>query len=533
MERGRRESRSPFRSLVLAGAVGGCFVGVGACGSNDESTAATAPTTSTEPAAPAQAMADEISIDEVAVYQGVKTLVVKDGALSAKPNAPVIAGRPAFVRVFVKAVGRTRPEIEGELRVKRAGKEDLVLADVKKRVVPELDDEMLEQTLNFNIAAEDMTADATFSVRVGAKLDSTDPRDVVSLPADGTTVSFGAKTASQKLRVKFVPVTYEADTGTSLTPDLADMAVLKDTLYKMYPVANVEITVREPLKWSTPVEADGPGWSTLLSGIMQLRRADKADRDVYYVGVFTPKETIDQFCNKGGCILGIAPQASERDVNMRAALVLGYGQRGAGGTLAQELAHAMGRMHAPCGNPQAVDDEWPYVGGSIGVWGYDLLKKELIDPGSRYRDFMSYCGPVWVSDYTFQGIYDRMAILTDQQKALDATTAGSAPAGGSGMRANVQTVLERSFIVERDGSVTEGPDLEVLPGETHDSPSALVDVTYEGAGGKTFAATKGRVRSVSGTGSRFVVVPQAPVGATRARIGSLGVTPLSARALRH
>jgi hypothetical protein len=516
--------------VVVVGLVSALSVGAAACSSSDESASNPAPAVATEPTAPVTTMADELSVDEVAVYQAVKTFVVKDGAVAAKPNAPVIAARPAFIRVFVKAVGRTRPIIDGELRVKRAGKPDLVLKDSGKRVVAELDDEMLEQTLNFAVGAEDMTPDATFSFRAGSKLDSTDPRDVVSFPADGTTAPFNAKTASQKLRVKFVPVTYEAVTGTSLTPDLADVATLKDTLYKMYPVASVEITVREPLKWSTPVEADGPGWSALLSGIMQLRRADKADRDVYYVGVFTPKETIDQFCAKGSCILGIAPQASERDVGMRAALVLGYGQRGAGSTLAQELAHAMGRLHAPCGSPQAIDDAYPYTGGGIGTWGYDVLKKQLVDPG-RYRDYMSYCGPTWVSDYTYQGVYDRMEILTDQQKAIDATPPSST--GTPPKQAQMQTQLQRSFLVEADGSVTEGPDLEVLAANDAHESGATVDVTYEGAGGRSFAA-KGRVRSIAGVGSRLVVVPQEPAfAATRARLSGIGVSKLTARTLGH
>ena len=503
------------RSLVLAGCVATLAAG---CGSSDDTGSNPAPAAS-EPAPAAPALAEQIAVDEVAIYQGVKTLVVKDGAVATKRNAPVIAGRPALVRVFVKATGRSRPTIEGELRVKRAGKEDLVLKDGGKRVMPELDNELLEQTLNFEIGAEDMTADASFSVKAGPKLDAP---EVIAFPADGSSMPLDAKTASPKLRVKFVPVTYEADAGTSLTPDLADVATLKDTLYKMYPVADVEITVREPLRWSTPVAADGPGWNTLLAGIMQLRRADKADRDVYYVGVFTPKETIDQFCDKGSCILGIAPQAEERDVGMRAALVLGYKSRGSGGTLAQELAHAMGRMHAPCGNPQAIDDEFPYSSGSIGVWGYDLLKKELINPGNRYRDFMSYCGPVWVSDYTFKGIYERMEIVTAQQKAIDAAAANGAP-GSAGA---AQTMTRRSFLVAADGAVTEGPDLEVLPGESH---GAQVDVTYEGARGTPFTTVKGRVRSISGTGGRLVVVPDAPAFATRARLAGIGIGQLTAR----
>jgi hypothetical protein len=282
--------------------------------------------------------------------------------------------------------------------------------------------------------------------------------------------------------------------------------------------------VRAPLKWSTPVKSNGPGWDDLLSGIMQLRRADKVDRDVYYVGVFTPKPTIDQFCNQGGCILGVAPRADERDVNMRVALVLGYKSRSAGSTLAQELAHAMGRMHAPCGVTEAVDDDFPYGTGGIGVWGYDILTNKLIDPGNRYRDFMSYCGPTWTSDYTFKGIYERMELLTKQQAAIDADAANNPAPGSSGGK---ELTTMQSFRITTDGVVHEGPMLDVLPGADSDlGARETATVSYEGAAGKIFATAKGRVTTVSGTGSRLVVVPTAPAGATHARLAGIGATSI-------
>lgn len=496
-----------FAAVGLGSSLVGC--------SSDDSTTAKDPAASVPAPAGPTNVADELQVNEIAVYQAVKTTLMTEGELVApeKQNAPVVAGRPAFVRVWVKAIGRTRPLVAGELRVKRAGKPDLVVKDSGRQVTPELDNSDLQSTLNFAIAAEDMTADASFSVKAGVKLDG----DVLTYPAGGGTVPFGAQISSQKLRVKFVPVSYEAEPDTSLTPDLGDMATLKETLYKMYPVAEVEMTVRAPLKWSTPVKADGPGWNELLSGIMQLRRADNVARDIYYVGVFTPKPTIDQFCEQGGCILGIAPQADERSVGMRAALVLGYKNRGAGSTLAQELAHAMGRMHAPCGNPQAIDDDFPYKSGGIGVWGYDIVTKALVDPGNRYRDFMSYCGPTWTSDYTFKGIYERMDLVTKQQQAIDAQNGGStgstpAPSGGS-------SEIRPSFFVAADGTVTQGPDLEVIPGDATASEHALV--SYEGANGKVVAAGNGRVVNVAGTGSRIVVAPAVPRGATHARVSNV------------
>jgi hypothetical protein len=496
-----------------------------ACGSSDAASSSPAAAAPEAPSAAPATAADDLWIDEIDVYQGVKVTVVKDGALRARLNAPIIAGRPALVRVAVKPYAWTGPYIHGELRVKRSGKEDLVLTDGGKRAIPELDDELLDETLNFSIAAEDMTPDATFSFKASLADVALDGTDVVAFPADGGAAPFNAKTASQTLKVKFVPVAYEADAGVSLTPDLADLSSLKDTLYKMYPVANVDVTVREPLKWSTPVEADGPGWDTLLTGIMQLRRADKAEDDVYYVGVFTPKADLGQFCSKGGCILGVAPQTDERDINLRVALVLGYKSRGAGSTLAQELAHAMGRKHAPCGSPQAIDAKFPYADGGIGVWGYDVLKKALINPGDRYRDFMSYCGPTWVSDYTFKGLYERMEIVSQQQQALPGTGAQATGAGAGAARTEVM----QSFSVSTDGTIHEGPALDMIPGESSDD----IAVSYEGANGRVFSTTRGRVRVISGTGTRLVIAPVAPIGATHARVGALGLTPLHARVLAH
>ena len=494
------------------------------CGGTDEVPTAPGPTTEVSPTAPpVTTLGDQIAVSEIAVLQGVKATLVKDGEVVAAPNAPIIAGRPAYVRVFVKALGRTRPTLAGELRVKRAGKDDLVLRDSGKTVAPELDEELLEQTMNFTIAAEDMTADAAFSVKVGVSLEGA---DTVVFPADGSALSFGAKSGSQKLRVKLVPVAYEAVEGSSITPDLSDLTSMRDTLYKLYPVASVEMTVREPLKWTTVIEAKGKGWSDLLAGIMQARRDDKAERDVYYVGVFTPKPTMDQFCDKGGCILGLAPLAEERDVGMRAAIVLGYKSRSTANTMPHELAHAMGRGHAPCGSPAGVDEDFPYSGGRIGVWGYDVVTKKLLNPGNRYRDMMTYCSPEWISDYTYRALYERMATLVAQQAALDADPNKTGFGGSAGSQLPSETV--QSFRVASDGAVREGPTLEVLPGA---DKGEHIAVSYEGALGKVFATANGRVRRLSETGDTIVLAPQAPIGATRARLAGMGVTDLRSRIL--
>lgn len=494
------------------------------CGSGESAAPAPPPATTAPPTAPVAALNGSVTIDDVAVYQAVKVSLVTAGKTvpDLELNAPVIANRPAFVRVFVKANTNFRPMLNAELRVKRAGKDDLVLKDTGKQVMPELDETLLEATFNFPIEAADMTADATFSLKVTAKAAA----DTLAFPADGGQMSFGAKGGSEVLKVKFVPISYEADVDVApIVPDLADLNSLRDTLYKMYPVASVDVSVRAPMKWATPIEPDGPGWDELLGGVMQLRRADAVARDVYYVGVLTPKATLDQFCDKGGCILGIAPVATERDISMRAALVLGYESRRAGGTLAQELAHSMGRYHAPCGNPQSIDGDFPYAGGRIGVMGYDILKKELVDPGDRYRDYMSYCGPVWTSDYTYKNVYERIATISAQEAKWSAADDAGAPPPASPSK------LVPSFRISADGSVHQGPELEVIAG---DGTGEHLDVTYEGASGNVVATGQGLVRRISRTGGSIVIAPQAPSGAARARLRGAGISGVSSiRARAH
>ncbi len=461
-------------------------------------------------AAPVVPLREEVAIDEISVSQAVKVTLVKAGVAVAEPNGPIIANRPAYVRVYVKALGAKPPVVSGELRVKRAGREDLVLADLGRRTTRELDEANEESTLNFTIAAEDMTADASFSVKAGLLPTSA---DVVTFPTDGAAMSLGAKTSSQVLRVRVVPVSYQAVPGEVLMPDVTSLEAYKQTLYKMYPVASIEMSVREPVPWTAVIAANGTGWDALLSNILETRRADKADRDLYYVGLFTPKPSLQEFCAQGGCVLGLAPLAQEFETGLRAAIVLGYSAN-AGGTMAHELAHTMGRGHAPCGSPAGVDEDFPYPAASIGVFGFDIVKKKLLDPAKYYRDMMSYCSPEWISDYTYRGLFERMETVAKQ--------AAAARAGGP------PTELMRSFRVSADGTVVEGPEIEVLP-EAADARDAHVSVSYEGANGQIFATTRARSRAMSELGGRIVLAPQPPAAAVRARLAGIGTTALRAR----
>ena len=94
--------------------------------------------------------------------------------------------------------------------------------------------------------------------------------------------------------------------------------------------------------------------------------------------------------------------------------VPGYGIRGLGNlgypvsvgsgidyVYTHEVGHTMSLYHAPCGGAGGPDPNYPYSGGSIGIWGYDFAGKRLVDP-RIYKDVMSYCFEhMWISDYQF------------------------------------------------------------------------------------------------------------------------------------
>ncbi len=71
--------------------------------------------------------------------------------------------------------------------------------------------------------------------------------------------------------------------------------------------------------------------------------------------------------------------------------------------IAHELGHNLSLQHAPCGGPLGIDPAYPYDEASTGHWGWDIVERRLVSPQEHF-DLMAYCGPPWISDFSF----DRM-----------------------------------------------------------------------------------------------------------------------------
>ncbi len=379
-----------------------------------------------------QPFSQVLTIDQISVYQGVKVTLV-DGAEPMTPTAPIIPGRPALVRAATKApIGSKLAKLTAELRVRAPGKPDVVVLSGPRTPKPLVEGD-LASTFSWELTADQVVEGAALSIQI--RDDSGADPNVVRYPAEGD-LALNVDAFAPKLRVKFLPIKYEADASNripSMEPRIIE--AYKDALYRMYPVASVEITVRDVLAWPLEVYSDGTGWGELLDAVIETRDDDKAADDLYYVGVFTPAESQRQYCQQGGCVLGVAPAVNALGGrSSRSALIVGYHSERQHGTLAQEIAHSMGRLHAPCGGPTAIDTKYPYADASIGTWGWDVVEKTFLDPEERH-DFMSYCSPIWVSDYTYASIHREMKMVAEGKSAgfggrpssLSASKAGALP----------------------------------------------------------------------------------------------------------
>lgn len=391
-------------------------------------------------------LAGEIRIAKISLNQAVEVPLAIGGVPAAK-SSPIVEGRPGLLRVMVEPdPGFTPREVTARLRMEPSGKVQTQVRTISSASVPA----DLETSFQFELSASELGPDAAFALSLHGEAgkSSAPPR----YPRTGS-AALEPQSSGAALSLVLVPARYLAD-GSSRLPELGaeQLARYRETLFSLYPAREVEVRLREPADFDTALSPSGEGWSDYLAWLLYVRNQDslagRARADEYYYGLVAPADSRAAYCGSSAvCVLGLSSASAEPDdVLTRGSVGVGFAGQDSADTLAHELGHAHGRKHSPCaplGFIQDVDPSYPHPDGGIGVWGYDLLHAALVDPAGPHRDFMGYCAPSWVSDYTFGALFERM-------RAVD-----SAGGGGGG------SLAMRLFAVDAHGVASRGRKLRV------------------------------------------------------------------------
>jgi hypothetical protein len=420
------------------------FALIAACGGSD-STPSGHVVTDKAPTVPATLLANGIKVKDVAVFQGVKVPIVQDADVyGGKVTSPVVANRPGIVRVYVTPdAGFTPQKITAELHLVGPDGKDYPKVTDSKHISAESKEEDEDSTFNLEFPADSFPPGVLIQVWLTADGGTATPDATQSTsryPADGTLWQDVGAISSGKIRVTLVPMIYTADGSNRAPTTTADQLDLyKKTLMKRYPTSDVELTMHDPVKYDQAIDGmDGDSFSAALTFLSNLRASDdvgkdlkhkqhNVDDDIYYFGLFSPADSFETYCAQG-CIAGLSTVATEyKASSLRTSVGIGFPGKDAADTFAHELGHAHGRQHAPCGNPASPDPKFPYKEASIGDWGYDIFEKQFLSP-TKYHDMMSYCDNNWLSDYTYNALYNRISKLETwmQTKTTDSDDAAAA-----------------------------------------------------------------------------------------------------------
>lgn len=373
-----------------------------------------------------------IQITNVYANQGIR-VPISDGSEwvdASGRTAPLVKNRNTLFRVMVDVDDDWQPrEVAARINFfyEDGAKE---LGDTVAMVEQDSLDGTLSTSINFYVPAHLIRPSMGFQVEL-FDLDDSRVDDPVSGPVVSPEDPNLLGVEAQDLAIDVVVVPVKHDLGDQCRdapePDDVDLQNMAAFLKNYNPVSEVNVRVGPTLSYDKGTTNSFDG---LLNFIAQARADAMDDMDYeYWYGVI-------RVCDSGPEIPGVGPTGGQAiaiptinfidDPYLR--ISMGRWNESSSNSpdgephvtvgsmdiFVHEIGHSQGRYHAPCDAPGA-DNNYPYPEADIGTYGYSELTNAYYEPNQNVKDYMSYCDPVFVSDYTYRGVLPFIRHLSGQK----------------------------------------------------------------------------------------------------------------------
>ena len=356
---------------------------------------------------------------------------------------PLVAGRPALLRVFLTALDGEAagffPPVRARFYLEDAEIHTVDIPGSAVTVPSRIEEGRLDASANVAIPAEVVRPGLELVVEV-------DPEDTLG-PDPGTAKRI-PPTGRQAIDVRAVPalhLTYlpvvrasrESGEFLSRVTGLTETDTLFRGARQWLPVGDFTVALHEVVY--TAARTGGE----LLSEIEAIRVLEGGTG--YYMGGI-PRYLVFEVGYAGVAMRGGRVSFSRVRTT----------------TIAHELGHNMSLQHAPCGGAGGPDPGFPTRDGTIGVWGFNRYDSSLVAPETS--DLMSYCGPSWISDFSFTKAFDHRLREEGEAAAAQASARNLLLWG----RADADGVpfLEPAFVVDAPPALPRAGGPYTLTGAT-------------------------------------------------------------------
>ena len=382
----------------------------------------------------------------------------------------LVAGEEALLRVFptaARADAERMPAVRADFYLGGSLAHSLNIDSRPGPIPTELDESSLDRSVNALVPAGVVQPGLEMVVEIDPDGTLDESLDVVRRIPETGRLAVEVR-SMPRFDVTFIPFVWEANPDMSVVdlvnameadPEGHEMLGLVRTLL---PVGDIAVTAHAPVRTSTNQAHELIGQVGLIAAMEGATG--------YHMGLLSGEfEGASGIGNLGRRVAYSVTDAS---------------------VIAHEFGHNLSLQHTPCGDPLGIEPAYPHANASPGGWGYDFGEERLVPP-DEYKDLMSYCGPPWVSDFSFDKALRYRLHGAGTLREEPPEPEPSLLVWG-GVDAGSRPFLEPALVVDAPPSPPRAPGPHLIRGADGDG-AALFEFTFgmpvaaDGDGGSAFA----------------------------------------------